>query len=189
MARQEFRSPACEEHPSELLRCRHSQQSLGLRSHLDDVFCLLNTPKQRRHTLVIGLAFRSELERARRPLDELHAEATFQARDTFRDCGLGCPDKPAGSAEGARVDGADERDQARRLLKNRSHLRPSGTTVHHIALFHMLVTVFFFGFALLLGILNVMRGLYTFTAYQPPLRARIIQIPFTGTRPFVKMPD
>src|ERR1700688_1669563 len=128
MARQEFRSPACEEHPSELLRCRHSQQSLGLRSHLDDVFCLLNTPKQRRHALVIGLAFRSEVERARRPLDELHTEATFQARDTFRDCGLGCPDKPAGSAEGARVDGADERDQTRRLLKNRSHLRPSGTT-------------------------------------------------------------
>src|ERR1700688_3205633 len=127
MARQEFRSPACEEHPSELLRCRHSQQSLGLRSHLDDVFCLLNTPKQRRHALVIGLAFRSEVERARRPLDELHTEATFQARDTFRDCGLGCPNKPAGSAEGARVDGADERDQTRRLFKNRSHLSPVGT--------------------------------------------------------------
>jgi hypothetical protein len=37
---------------------------------------------------------------------------------------------------------------------------------------HILVTVFFFGFALLLGILNVMRGLYAFTAYQPPLLPR-----------------
>ena len=38
--------------------------------------------------------------------------------------------------------------------------------------FHILVTVFFFGFALLLGILNVMRGLYAFTVYQPPLLPR-----------------
>ncbi len=30
--------------------------------------------------------------------------------------------KPAGSAEGACVDGADERDKTRRLLENRSHL-------------------------------------------------------------------
>jgi len=51
-------------------------------------------------------------------LDEPHTEATFQARDTFRDCGLARPDKPAGSAERACVDGADERDQTRRLLKN-----------------------------------------------------------------------
>jgi hypothetical protein len=33
-------------------------------------------------------------------------------------------------------------------------------------IFHILITVFFFGFALLLGILNVMRGLYAFTAYR-----------------------
>ena len=36
-------------------------------------------------------------------------------------------------------------------------------------IFHILVTVFFSGFALLLVILNVMRGLNAFTADQPPL--------------------
>jgi hypothetical protein len=36
-------------------------------------------------------------------------------------------------------------------------------------IFHILVTVFFFGFALLLGILNVMRGLYAFSIFQPPV--------------------
>jgi len=36
-------------------------------------------------------------------------------------------------------------------------------------IFHILVTVFFFGFALLIGILNVMRGLYSFSICQPPL--------------------
>jgi hypothetical protein len=34
---------------------------------------------------------------------------------------------------------------------------------------HILVTVFFFGSALLLGILNVMRGLYAFSIFQPPV--------------------
>jgi hypothetical protein len=32
-----------------------------------------------------------------------------------------------------------------------------------------LITVFFFGFALLIGILSVMRGLYSFSICQPPL--------------------
>jgi hypothetical protein len=36
-------------------------------------------------------------------------------------------------------------------------------------IFHTLVTVFFIGFALLLGILSVMRGLYSFGICQPPL--------------------
>jgi hypothetical protein len=36
-------------------------------------------------------------------------------------------------------------------------------------IFHILVTVFFFGFALLIGILSVMRGLYSFNICQPPL--------------------
>jgi hypothetical protein len=36
-------------------------------------------------------------------------------------------------------------------------------------IFHILVTVFFFGFALLIGILTVMRGLYSFSICQPPL--------------------
>jgi hypothetical protein len=36
-------------------------------------------------------------------------------------------------------------------------------------LFYILVTVFFFGFALLLGTLSVMRGLYAFNICQPPL--------------------
>jgi hypothetical protein len=36
-------------------------------------------------------------------------------------------------------------------------------------IFRILVTVFFFGFALLLGILNVMRGLYALSIFQPPL--------------------
>jgi hypothetical protein len=34
---------------------------------------------------------------------------------------------------------------------------------------HIFVTVFFFGFALLIGILSVMRGLYSFSICQPPL--------------------
>jgi hypothetical protein len=34
---------------------------------------------------------------------------------------------------------------------------------------HILVTVFFFGFALLLGILSVVRGLYALSIFQPPL--------------------
>jgi hypothetical protein len=36
-------------------------------------------------------------------------------------------------------------------------------------IFHLLVTVFFVGFALLLGILSVMRALYSFSTYQSPL--------------------
>ena len=36
-------------------------------------------------------------------------------------------------------------------------------------IFHILVTVFFLGFALLLGVLSVMRGLYAFSICQPPL--------------------
>jgi hypothetical protein len=36
-------------------------------------------------------------------------------------------------------------------------------------IFHILVTVFFFGFALLIGILSLMRGLYSFSVCQPPL--------------------
>jgi hypothetical protein len=36
-------------------------------------------------------------------------------------------------------------------------------------MFYILVTVFFFGFALLLGTLTVMRGLYAFNICQPPL--------------------
>jgi len=36
-------------------------------------------------------------------------------------------------------------------------------------IFHILVTVFFFGFGLLLGVLSVMRELYTFGICQPPL--------------------
>ena len=36
-------------------------------------------------------------------------------------------------------------------------------------IFHILVAVFFFGFALLLGILGVMRRLYAFSIFQPPL--------------------
>lgn len=33
----------------------------------------------------------------------------------------------------------------------------------------LFATVLFFGFAILLGILNVMRGLYASSAFQPPL--------------------
>ena len=33
----------------------------------------------------------------------------------------------------------------------------------------LFATVFFFGFAILLGILNVMRGLYASSTFQPPL--------------------
>ncbi len=36
-------------------------------------------------------------------------------------------------------------------------------------IFRILVTVFVFGFALLLGILSIMRALYAPSAYQPPL--------------------
>jgi hypothetical protein len=36
-------------------------------------------------------------------------------------------------------------------------------------IFRIFVTVFFFGFALLIGILSVMRGLYSFSICQPPL--------------------
>jgi hypothetical protein len=36
-------------------------------------------------------------------------------------------------------------------------------------IFHILVTVFFFGFALLLGVLSVMRALYACSICQPPL--------------------
>src|ERR1700730_1227893 len=88
MACQKLRSPSRDIHPSELLRCGDSKQSLGLRSHLDNVFCLLNAPKQRCHALVIGLTLSSKVERTRRTLNEPHTEATLQARDTFRDCGL-----------------------------------------------------------------------------------------------------
>jgi hypothetical protein len=35
-------------------------------------------------------------------------------------------------------------------------------------IFHIFVTVFFFGFAILLGILGVMRGLYRASIFQPP---------------------
>jgi len=35
-------------------------------------------------------------------------------------------------------------------------------------LFHIFVAVFFFGFALLLGILGVMRGFYRTRIFQPP---------------------
>jgi hypothetical protein len=36
---------------------------------------------------------------------------------------------------------------------------------------HILVTVLFFGFTLLIGILSVMRGLYSFSICQPPVIA------------------
>jgi hypothetical protein len=36
-------------------------------------------------------------------------------------------------------------------------------------IFRIFVTVFFFGLALLLGILNVMRALYASRTFQPPL--------------------
>jgi hypothetical protein len=35
-------------------------------------------------------------------------------------------------------------------------------------IFHILVTIFFFGFALLIGILSIMRGIYSFSTCQPP---------------------
>jgi hypothetical protein len=36
-------------------------------------------------------------------------------------------------------------------------------------IFRILVTVFFFGFAMLLGILSLVRALYALSPYQPPL--------------------
>jgi hypothetical protein len=36
-------------------------------------------------------------------------------------------------------------------------------------IFHILVTIFLFGFALLTGILSVMRDIYSFSTHQPPL--------------------
>jgi hypothetical protein len=36
-------------------------------------------------------------------------------------------------------------------------------------IFHIFVTTFFFGFALLIGILSVMRGIYSFSTCQPSL--------------------
>jgi hypothetical protein len=35
-------------------------------------------------------------------------------------------------------------------------------------IFHIFVTLFFFGFAILLGMLGVMRGLYRASMFQPP---------------------
>jgi hypothetical protein len=54
---------------------------------------------------------------------------------------------------------------------------PSNTTAPQMSatyesakmIFHLLVAVFLFGFALLLGILSVMRGLYAFGVCQRPV--------------------
>jgi hypothetical protein len=124
--RHEVVRPTSDQRAAEVGRRAHAQEPACRFGLLHDVLGFLDGAQQRRDALIVGASFCRQAQRARRALEEAHAEPTLQPRHALRDRRGRGADQPGGGAEGARLYRAHEADEARGLLRDRRHSRTPG---------------------------------------------------------------